>query len=86
MLDDIDNDNMLISYMVSPDEKSYKEFIGFKDDDYKIKPLRIMPPKTRVYVKIMMMKVSGWVFWLKMMICWKNRMIFGKKPAVIFKY
>ena len=51
MLDDIDNDNMLISYMVSPDEKSYKEFIGFKDDDYKIKPLRIMPPKTRAYVK-----------------------------------
>ena len=51
MLDDVDNDNMLISYMVSSGEKSYKELICFKDDDYKIKSLRIMPPKTRNYIK-----------------------------------
>ena len=31
--------------------KNYKYFIGYKDDDHKIKPLRIMLPKTSAYVK-----------------------------------
>ena len=32
-------------------KKSYKYFIGYLYDDYKIKPLHIMLPKTRAHVK-----------------------------------
>ena len=32
-------------------KKNYKYFIGYLYDDYKIKPLRIMLPKTKTYVK-----------------------------------
>ena len=38
--------------MVFSAEKNYKCFIGYKDDDYKIKPLRIMLPKRSPYAKI----------------------------------
>ena len=38
--------------MVSSGEKYYRSFVGYTgDDDYKIKPLRIMLPKTSAYVK-----------------------------------
>ena len=37
--------------MVSSDEKSYTYLIGYPGDDYKIKSLCIMFPKTRTYVK-----------------------------------
>ena len=37
--------------MVSSGEKNYKYFIGYKNDDHKIKPLHIMLPKTSAYVK-----------------------------------
>ena len=37
--------------MVSSDEKNYKYFIGYMGDDYKIKPLFLMLPKTRAYLK-----------------------------------
>ena len=38
--------------MVSSGEKTYKYFIGYKDDDgYKIKSLRIILPKKSAYVK-----------------------------------
>ena len=33
-------------------KKNYKYFIGYLYDDYKIKPLYIMLPKTKTYVKI----------------------------------
>ena len=45
LLEDLDIDNKVISRMVSPGEPNYKYFIGYKDDDYKIKLLRIMYPK-----------------------------------------
>ena len=32
-------------------KKNYKYFIGYLYDDYKVKPLHIMLPKTREYVK-----------------------------------
>ena len=35
--------------MVSSGEKKY--FLGYKDDDYKIKPLPIMLPKTSACIK-----------------------------------
>ena len=51
LLEDINS--ILISSMISSGEKIYKYFIGYKDDDddYKIKPLHIMLPKTSAYVK-----------------------------------
>ena len=43
--EDVYIDNILISSMISSSEKNYQCFIGYKyDDDYKIKPLRIMLP------------------------------------------
>ena len=41
----------MISNMVSSGKKNYKYFIGYKDDDYRIKPLRTILPNTSAYVK-----------------------------------
>ena len=32
-------------------KRNYKYFIGYSNDDYKVKPLQIRLPKTRAYVK-----------------------------------
>ena len=40
-----------VSNKISSDKKSYKHFIGYLYDDYKIKPLNIMLPKSSVFVK-----------------------------------
>ena len=48
---DLDIDNILIYDRVSFRDKNYKYFIGYMDDNYKIKRLRIMFRKTNVYVK-----------------------------------
>ena len=37
--------------MTSSCEKNYKHFINYKDDDHRIKPLRIMLLRTSAYVK-----------------------------------
>ena len=42
---------MLISKKISSGEKDYKYFIGYVDDDYKIKPVHTMLSKTSAYVK-----------------------------------
>ena len=44
-------DKILISNQVSFGGKGYKYFICYKDDGYKIRPLCIMLPKLREYVK-----------------------------------
>ena len=49
-LQDADLDKILISIKISFGEKNYKYFLGYLDD-YEIKPLLIMLPKTKVYVK-----------------------------------
>ena len=41
----------MISDMVSSGEKNKKYFIGFKDHDCKIKPLRIMLPKMSISIR-----------------------------------
>ena len=46
-----DNDKILISNKVSFGKKGYKNFIGYKDDDYEIHSLHIMLPKMSGYVK-----------------------------------
>ena len=45
--------------MVSPGAKSYKYFIGYKHDDYKIKLLRTIRPKLSANVKSLMVKLNG---------------------------
>ena len=45
-LEEVDIDN--IQHSLSG-EKNYKYFIGYKDDDYKIKPLHIMLLKKSTY-------------------------------------
>ena len=41
----------MISNKASSNGKNYKCFTGYKDDDYKVKPLCIMFPKTSRYIK-----------------------------------
>ena len=50
--------------MVSSGEKNYKYFIGYKDDDYKIKLLCIMLPKTSAYEK----RYGGETIWINFLI------------------
>ena len=50
-LDGIDIDNVLVSNKISCGKNNYKYFIGYLYVNYKIKPLHIMLPNTRVYVK-----------------------------------
>ena len=53
--EDVEIINVLVSNKISSGKKIrmlYKYFIGYLHDDYKIKPLHIMLPKTKVYVQI----------------------------------
>ena len=47
----MDTDNLLISKKTSSGKKNYKYFIGYLDNDFKIKPLHIILPRTSAYVK-----------------------------------
>ena len=47
----MDIDNRLIFNKSFSTEKSYKYFIGYLDNNFIIKPLHIMLPKTSAYVK-----------------------------------
>lgn len=47
----VDIYKMLTSNRVSPSEKKYKHFIGYKDDYCKIKTFSIMLPQMIAYVK-----------------------------------
>ena len=49
---DIDIDNILICNKISSDEKIFKYFIGYRDDDYKIKALLIILPNTVAHIKL----------------------------------
>ena len=46
LLEDLDIDNILMSNKISSGENNHKFFIGYRDDDCKIKPLHIMLPIT----------------------------------------
>ena len=50
-LEDVDIDNVLASNKISFGEKKCKYFVGYLHDNYKIKPLNIMLPKTKTYLK-----------------------------------
>ena len=48
---DVDIEKVLVSNNISFGEKNYKYFKGYLYNDHKVKPLHIMLPKTRAYVK-----------------------------------
>ena len=50
--------------MISPGEKNYKYLIGYKYDDYKIKPLHIMLSKMSTFAK----SYDGETLWMKFLI------------------
>ena len=50
-LEDADIQKVLLSNKTSTDDKNYKYFIGYLYNDYKVKPLHIMLPKTSAYIK-----------------------------------
>ena len=51
LLKDVDIEKVLVFNKISFGEKSYKYFIGYLYNGNKVKPLNIMLPKTRAYVK-----------------------------------
>ena len=52
MITDGDIEKALVSKRIFSSEKIYKYFIDYSFDDYKVKPLHIMLPKTSPYAKL----------------------------------
>ena len=50
-LEDVDINNALVCNKIFSGEESYKYFISYLQDDYKIKPFHIMLPITNMYLK-----------------------------------
>ena len=49
---DVDIEKVLVSNKISfGEKKNYQYFIGYLNNDHKVKPLHIMLPKTSAYVK-----------------------------------
>ena len=48
---DVDIEKVLVSQKISVGEKNYKYVTGYLHNDHKVKPLHIMLPNTRAYVK-----------------------------------
>ena len=65
LLQDVDIDNIQVSAMVSSGKWKCKYFIGWRDDDdYRVKPLRILLPIRRAYVK----NYDGDTKWMNLLI------------------
>ena len=61
-LDDLDTDKMFVSNKVSSNEENYKYTIGYKDDDYKMKPSCIMLSKRVHMSNVMLVKLNWYIF------------------------
>ena len=86
LLEDLDIDNMQVSSLVSSGEKkNYKYFISLLDDDYKIKPLCIMLPKTGAYVKSYDVETKWMHFSIEDDELLENMLIFGIMSAIVSK-
>ena len=85
LLEDVDIDNRLLSSMVPSGEENHRYFTGFKDNDYKIKPLLIMLPKTNAYVRRCDGETKWMNFLIKDMNCLKNVIIFEAKSVKVLK-
>ena len=51
LLGDVDIKNLLVSNKIYSDEKNFKYVIGHLYDDYKTKPLYLMLPNLKAYLK-----------------------------------
>ena len=47
----MDFEKIVVSSKTSSGEKNYKHFIGYLYNDHKVRPVRIMLPKTSAYIK-----------------------------------
>ena len=47
-LRDVDIEKVLVSNKISSSEKNYKYFIGYLNNNHKVKPLHIILPKTSI--------------------------------------
>ena len=63
-MSDVDNEKVLVSNKIRFGEKNYKYLIGYLHDNYKVKPLHIMLPKTSAYVK----RYDGQTKWMNFLI------------------
>ena len=63
-LESVDIDNVLVSNKISFGEEDNKYFIGYLYDDYKIKSLHVMLPKTNAksYVNVMVGRLNEFIF------------------------
>ena len=80
MLEDADIDKIQVPSIVSISEKKYKYL---DNDDYIIKPIHLMPPKTSEYIKC----YDGETKWIYFLIedgeLLKNIMIFAIKSGIV---
>ena len=61
-LEDMDIEKVLVSNKISFGVKNYEYFIGYLDNNHKIKPLHIMLPKTTSYLRNVTDKLNGCTF------------------------
>ena len=76
-------ENVLVSKKTSFGEKNYKYFIGYLYNDNKVKPLHILLPKTRAYVKSYDRQSKWMYFLIEADELLKNIILFGIKSALI---
>ena len=82
-LKDVDIEKVLVSNKISFGEKNYKYFIGYLYNDNKVKPLHILLPKTRAYVKSYDRQSKWMYFLIEADELLKNIILFGIKSALI---
>ena len=82
-LKDVDIKKVLVSNKISFGEKNYKYFIGYLYNDNKVKPLHILLPKTRAYVKSYDRQSKWMYFLIEANELLKNIILFGIKSALI---
>ena len=73
----------LVSNKISFGGKNYKYFIDYLYKGNKVKLVSIMLPITSAYVKSMMDKLNGCIFWLKVKAYSENVILFWIKPVLI---
>ena len=64
-LGDVDIENVLVSENISSSEKKYKYFIGYFDNNHKVKPWHTMHQKLSAYVKRYDRKTKWMYFFIK---------------------
>ena len=82
-LGDVDIEKVLATSNISSDEKSCKYFIDYLCDNYKIKSLHIMVPKTIAYVRCYDGQTKWMYFLIKDDDFWKNIILFEIISALI---